>query len=82
VRYMLMICDDESDDRGPLELVGDTEHVAWIDYMDRQGISFRDGVRLWQDASSGSVRTASCGVRAVPQSMDEFNSLSSRRRQK
>jgi hypothetical protein len=42
VRYMLMICDDESDDRGPLELVGDTEHVAWIDYMDRHGISFLD----------------------------------------
>jgi hypothetical protein len=37
VRYMLMICDDESDDRGPLEIVGDTEHVAWIDYKDRQG---------------------------------------------
>src|ERR1700683_2654345 len=43
VRYMLMICDDESDDRGPLELVRDADHVAWIDYMDRQGISFLDG---------------------------------------
>jgi hypothetical protein len=46
VRCMLMICDDESDDRDPLELVGNTEHVAWIDYMDRPGISFLDGVRL------------------------------------
>ena len=36
MRYMLMICDDESDDRGPLELVRDTEHVSWIDYLDRQ----------------------------------------------
>jgi hypothetical protein len=46
MRYMLMICDDESDGRSPLELVRDPEHVAWIDYLDRRGITFLDGVRL------------------------------------
>jgi hypothetical protein len=57
VRYMLMICDDESDERGPLELVGDTEHVAWIDYMDRQGISFLDGVRLRPSTDATKVQS-------------------------
>jgi hypothetical protein len=56
VRYMLMICDDESDDRGPLELVRDTEHVAWIDYMDQQGVSFLDGVRLRPSTDATKVR--------------------------
>ena len=57
MRYMLMICDDESDDRGPLELVRDTEHVAWIDYLDRQGISLLDGVRLRPSTDATKVRS-------------------------
>jgi hypothetical protein len=46
VRYLLMICDDESDGRSPLELVRDPEHIAWIDYLDRRGVTLLDGVRL------------------------------------
>ena len=57
MRYMLMICDDESDERGPLELVRDTEHVAWIDYLDRQGISLLDGVRLRPSSDATQVRS-------------------------
>ena len=56
MRYMLMICDDESDDRGPLELVRGADHVAWIDYMDRQGINFLDGVRLRPSTDATKVR--------------------------
>ena len=54
---MLMICDDESDDRGPLELVRATDHVAWIDYLDRQGISLLDGVRLRPSSDATQVRS-------------------------
>jgi hypothetical protein len=56
VRYMLMICDDGSDDRGPLELVRDPEHVSWIDYMDRHGITMLDGVRLRPSTDATNVR--------------------------
>ncbi len=54
---MLMICDDESDERGPLELVRDTEHLAWIDYLNRQGISLLDGVRLRPSTDATQVRS-------------------------
>ena len=58
MRYMLMICDDESDDRGPLELVRDTEHVAWIDYHEPAGdLSFLDGVRLRPSTDATKVRS-------------------------
>ena len=57
MRYMLMICDDESDDRGPLELVRDAEHVSWIEYLDRRGISFLDGVRLRPSTDATKVRS-------------------------
>jgi hypothetical protein len=57
VRYMLMICDDESDGRRPLELVRDTEHVSWINYLDRHGISLLDGVRLRPSADATKVRS-------------------------
>ena len=56
MRYMLMICDDGSDDRGPLELVRDPEHVSWIDYMDRHGITMLDGVRLRPSTDATNVR--------------------------
>lgn len=46
MRYLLMICDDESDGRGPRQLVQAPEHIAWIDYLDRRGIALLDGVRL------------------------------------
>jgi len=57
VRYMLMICDDESDGRSPLELVRDPEHVAWIDYLDRRGVPLLDGVRLRPSTDATNVKS-------------------------
>jgi hypothetical protein len=57
MRYMLMICDDETDDRGPLELVRDAEHVSWIDYLDRHGVPLLDGVRLRPSTDATKVRS-------------------------
>jgi hypothetical protein len=57
VRYMLMICDDESDERGPLELVRDAEHVAGIDYLNREEIRLLDGVRLRPSTDATKVRS-------------------------
>ncbi|MCU1489172.1 MAG: hypothetical protein JWM85_577 [Acidimicrobiaceae bacterium] len=57
MRYMLMICDDESDSRGPHELVRDPAHVAWIDYLDRRGITLLDGVRLRPSADATKVQS-------------------------
>ncbi len=59
MRYMLMICDDESDGRGPLELVRAPEHVAWIDYLDRRGITLLDGVRLRPSSDATKVQSRS-----------------------
>jgi hypothetical protein len=56
VRYMLMICDDESDGRGPLELVRTPEHVAWIDYLEQRGIPLLDGVRLRPSTDATKVQ--------------------------
>jgi hypothetical protein len=52
-----MICDDESDGRGPVELVRDPKHVAWIDYLDRAGITLLDGVRLRPSTDATKVRS-------------------------
>jgi hypothetical protein len=57
VRYMLLICDDESDGRGPLDLVQAPEHTAWIDYLDRRGIPLLDGVRLRASTDATTVRS-------------------------
>ena len=57
MRYLLMICDDESDGRSPLELDRDPEHKAWIDYLDRPGVTLLDGVRLRPSASATTVRS-------------------------
>lgn len=57
MRYMLLICDDESDTRGPLEIVRDPEHVAWIDYLDRRGIALLDGVRLRPSTDATKVKS-------------------------
>src|ERR1700693_2771027 len=54
---MLMINDDESDSRGPLALVRDPKHVAWIDYLDRRGITLLDGVRLRPSSDATKVQT-------------------------
>ncbi len=57
MRYALIICDDESDHRGPIELVRDPRHVAWIDYLDRRGIRLLDGVRLRPSTDATKVRS-------------------------
>lgn len=57
MRYMLMIGDDESDGRGPLELVRDAQHVAWIEYLDLRGVAFLDGVRLRPSTDATMVQT-------------------------
>lgn len=51
-----MICDDESDQRGPQELTSDLQHVAWIDYMDRRGVGLLEGVRLRPSSDATTVR--------------------------
>jgi hypothetical protein len=56
VRYMLMICDDESDQGSPLEIVRRPDHVAWMEYMDRRGVAFLDGVRLRPSGDATKVR--------------------------
>ncbi len=53
---MLMICDDESDHRGPQELVRDPEHVAWIEILDRRGVVLLDGVRLRPSSDATRVQ--------------------------
>jgi len=57
MRYMLMICDDEADGRGPLELVHSPEHIAWIDYLDSRKITLLDGVRLRPSNDATTVRS-------------------------
>lgn len=59
MRYLLMICDDESDGRGPLDIVRDPEHVAWIDYLDRSGVALLDGARLRPGSDATTVRSRS-----------------------
>lgn len=56
MRYLLMICDDESDRRGPLDLVRDPKHIAWIDYLDRRGALLLDGVRLRPSSDATKVQ--------------------------
>lgn len=57
MRYMLLICDDESDQRGPQELVRDPQHIAWIEYLGGRGVALLDGVRLRSSADATTVRT-------------------------
>ena len=57
MRYMLLICDDESDGRGPVEIVAEPEHIAWIDYLEHRGITLLGGVRLRPSSDATTVRT-------------------------
>jgi hypothetical protein len=54
---MLIICDDESDARSPLEIQRDPAHVNWLEFLDRQGITLLDGVRLRPTGDATSVRS-------------------------
>ncbi|HEY1446128.1 MAG TPA: YciI family protein [Acidimicrobiales bacterium] len=55
MRYLLIICDDESDGRSPTELVSDPEHVSWVDYIDRHGVAMLEGVRLRPSSDATTV---------------------------
>jgi hypothetical protein len=54
---MLMICDDESDARSPVDIVRDPQHVSWIDYLDRREITLLDGLRLRPSTDATTVRS-------------------------
>jgi hypothetical protein len=56
VRYMLMICDDESVQLGPEEIARRPDHVAWIEYMDRRGVVLLGGARLRSSGDATTVR--------------------------
>ena len=51
-----MVCDDESDRRGPREIVHDPEHLSWIEYVDRRGIVLLEAVRLRPTSDATTVQ--------------------------
>ncbi len=55
MRYMLMICDDESIQPSPAEIVADPEGQAWFEEMDRRGV-LRGGERLRPSSDATTVR--------------------------
>jgi len=57
VRYMLIICDDESDVVSPSEHMTRPEFVAWYEEMDRRGILLGgERLRPTNEAASVQVR--------------------------
>lgn len=56
MRYMLIICDDESDPLGPSEIARLPEHVAWIEYMEQRGVALLGGERLRSSDDATTVR--------------------------
>ncbi|MFI7708724.1 YciI family protein [Nonomuraea sp. NPDC049480] len=54
---MLIICDDESDALSPVEIARLPDHVAWIEYMERSGVTLLGGERLRSSGDATSVRT-------------------------
>ncbi|KUO15996.1 transcription initiation protein [Streptomyces dysideae] len=56
MKYMLVICDDESDPQGPREITSRPDHVAWIDYMQSSGVELLGGERLRPSGDATSVR--------------------------
>ena len=52
MRYMLMICDDESAQKGTAD---DSEGYAWFEEMDRRGV-LRGGNRLRPGSDATTVR--------------------------
>lgn len=55
MRYMLMICDDESVQPGPAELAADPEFVRWRLELDCRGTR-RGGARLRPSCDATTVR--------------------------
>jgi hypothetical protein len=56
MRYMLMICGDESDhEKSPQEMRADPEDFSWFEEMDRRGV-LRGGNRLRPASDATTVR--------------------------
>jgi len=55
MRYMLMICDDESVQLSPAEIAADPKHRPWIEEMDHRGLR-RGGARLRPSSDATTVR--------------------------
>jgi hypothetical protein len=58
VKYVLLICDDESVQPSADELAGDPDHQRWLEEMTRRGV-FLHGARLRPVADATSVRVRS-----------------------
>ena len=55
MRYMLMICDDESAPKSPAEMGADPQLWSWFEEMDRRGM-LRGGERLRPSGDATTVR--------------------------
>ena len=55
MRYMLMICDDESSRADPEKIEADPRFRAWSEEMGRRGV-LRGGARLRPSADATTVR--------------------------
>lgn len=55
MRYMLMICDDESNQKSLDEMRADPAAFAWFEEMDRRGV-LRGGERLRPSSDATTVR--------------------------
>lgn len=55
MRYVLLICDDETDPRGPEEIAATPEHKAFIAECERRGV-LQGGYRLRPSDDATSVR--------------------------
>ena len=55
MRYMLMICDDESVQPSPAEMAADPNVWSWVEEMDRRGV-LRGGERLQPSSDATTVR--------------------------
>lgn len=55
MRYMLMICDDESEQKSLAEMGADPGFWSWFEEMDRRGV-LRGGERLRPSGDATTVR--------------------------
>ena len=56
MKYLLVICDDESDPQGPKEIAARPDHVAWLDFLRTDGVTLLAGERLRPSGDATSVR--------------------------
>ncbi|WP_433323215.1 YciI family protein [Spirillospora sp. CA-294931] len=57
MKYVLVISDDGTVPLGHEEIERLPAHVAWMDYMDRAGVTLLGGARLRPGGDSTTVRT-------------------------